>query len=142
MSFAKLRPIVFDTNVFISAAILPNSKSAEALIFAIEHFEIIQSEASWMELQQVIARPKLNRYLDAEARHDFLQQLIRSSRFIESQTIVTDCTDPKDNKFLELAIDDDANLNVSGDRHLLTMTPFRRIGICTPGDFLRLATTS
>jgi putative PIN family toxin of toxin-antitoxin system len=142
MSFAKLRPIVFDTNVFISAAILPNSKSAEALIFAIEHFEVTHSEATWMELQQVIARPKLSRYLDAEARHDFLQKLIRSSRFIESQTVVTDCADLKDNKFLELAIDAGANLIVSGDRHLLTMTPFRGIGICTPGDFLRLATAS
>ena len=52
------------------------------------------------------------------------------------RTRVTKCIDSKDNKFLELAIDGNARLLVSGDAHLRDMHPFRGIAILTPGEFL------
>ena len=52
------------------------------------------------------------------------------------QTRVTECSDPKDDKFLELAIDGKAQILVSGDSHLRDMHPFRDIAIVTPGEFL------
>lgn len=97
MSSAKFPPIVLDTNVFISAAILPNSTSAKALLVALEKFEVNLSESTWTELLQVIGRPKLNRYIDDEGRHEFLQRIVRSSRFIETKSNIKDRTDPKDN---------------------------------------------
>ena len=136
MSSAKFPAIVLDTNVFISAAILPNSTSAKALLVALETFEVNLSESTWIELLQVIGRPKLNRYIDDEGRHEFLQRIVRSSQFIETKSNITDCTDPKDNKFLELAVDACASIIVSGDMHLRSMSPFRGIIIYTPGEFL------
>lgn len=46
------------------------------------------------------------------------------------------CRDPKDNKYLELAVSSDANFIISGDKDLLVLHPFRKISILTPDQFL------
>jgi predicted nucleic acid-binding protein len=51
-------------------------------------------------------------------------------------TSVKECRDPKDDKFLELAISGGASYIVSGDADLLTLHPFRGIAVITPQDFL------
>lgn len=135
MNFDK-PPIVLDTNILISAAILPASASARALLLALRNFQLVLSEATWDELRDVVARKKFNRYLTDEARNEFLGLIIRSSRFIESRTVVTDCVDPKDDKFLSLAIDAGAALIVSGDAHLRVLHPYRGISIHTASEFL------
>lgn len=129
-------PAVLDTNVLISAAILPGSSSARALVQAFRHFHLVLSEATWDELRDVIARKKFKRYLSDQARNEFLGLVIRSSRFIESRSLITDCADPMDNKFLALAVDSGASLIVSSDAHLLVMHPYRGIPIRTPSEFL------
>jgi len=128
--------IVVDTNVLVSAALLPNSTSARALDRALEEFQLIQSEATLAETIDVIMRSKFVRYIGEEGRSHFLFMLARVSEVIGVQTRITECSDPKDNKFLELAIDGNAQLLVSGDSHLRDMHPFRGIAIATPGEFL------
>ncbi len=54
---------------------------------------------------------------------------------IETTTPVTECRDPKDNKFLELAISAKADVLVSSDVHLLEMHPFRGVQILQLADF-------
>ncbi len=49
---------------------------------------------------------------------------------------VTECRDPKDDKFLELAISGRASHIVSGDADLLVLNPFREISIVSPYDFV------
>jgi len=49
---------------------------------------------------------------------------------------VTDCTDPKDNKFLALAEVAVAELIVASDPHLTDMHPWREIPILPPSAFL------
>lgn len=132
--------IVVDTNVLISAALLPQSVSARAFARAVEEFQMIQSEATLGELIDVIMRPQFVRYLDEERRSRFLFVLAQVSKVIGVQTRVTDCSDPKDNKFLELAIDGNAQLIVSGDSHLRDLHPFRGIAIVTPREFLAQGT--
>jgi len=44
---------------------------------------------------------------------------------------------PKDDKFLELAVNGRADVIVSGDADLLALNPFRGIPIETPADYLR-----
>lgn len=53
---------------------------------------------------------------------------------------VTECRDPKDNKFLELAWNGRADLIVSGDHDLLALNPFREIPIVKPAGFIRIVT--
>jgi uncharacterized protein len=131
-----LKTIVIDTNVLISAAILPASVSAKALWYAVKNFQLVQSEDTWMEFRDVIARKKFDRYLQGEGRQEFIISITRASKFYDLTISITDCPDPKDNKFLELAVSANALLIVSGDVHLLDMNPYRGITIYSPSDFL------
>ena len=54
---------------------------------------------------------------------------------VETTTPVTECRDPKDDKFLELALSAKADVLVSSDIHLLEMHPFRGIQILQLVDF-------
>lgn len=49
---------------------------------------------------------------------------------------ITACRDPKDNKFLELAVAAKASCIITGDKDLLELHPFRGIPILTVNDFL------
>ena len=53
-------------------------------------------------------------------------------------TEVTDCRDPKDNRFLALALDSESDCIVSGDADLLALNPWRGIEIVSPGAFLAI----
>ena len=87
-------------------------------------------------MAQVILREKLNRYLTQEARHLFLAKLASMIEIEESRSVVNDCPDPKDNKFLALAIDAKAVCIVTGDSDLLALHLYRSITVCTPAEFL------
>jgi len=65
-----------------------------------------------------------------------LNDIEREALFIESEVKISECRDPKDNKFLELAVAGDANCIVTGDKDLLVLNPFRGIKIISPSDFL------
>jgi uncharacterized protein len=62
--------------------------------------------------------------------------LVQKSTLIKIQEKIEECRDPKDNKFLELAIDGKATEIVSGDQDLLILHPFRGIPIVTVSQFL------
>jgi putative PIN family toxin of toxin-antitoxin system len=136
MPIGDLARIVVDTNVLISAALLPRSMSARALEHALENFQLVQSADTLAELVDVIMRPKFAHYLDDEKRSHFLFVMAQVSELIAVQTRVTECIDQKDNKFLELAIDANARVIVSGDSHLLDLHPFRGIAVVAPADFI------
>lgn len=135
-------PIVFDTNALISAAILPKSVSRRALLHAIERFQLVHSEATWWEFSEVITRKKFDRYLSDQDRCDFMVLMARVSQFLNPSVSITDCLDPKDNKFLELAVASDARILVSGDDHLRTIHPYQGIAIVSPAEWLQHVTTS
>ena len=49
---------------------------------------------------------------------------------------ISDCRDPKDNRFLALALDSESDCIISGDADLLALNPWRRIEIVSPRAFL------
>jgi predicted nucleic acid-binding protein len=55
---------------------------------------------------------------------------------IDVGDVVTECRDPTDNKFLELALSGRGSHVVTGDSDLLVLHPFRKIAIVTPQSFL------
>jgi predicted nucleic acid-binding protein len=52
---------------------------------------------------------------------------------------VTDCRDPKDDKYLELALAAGAEIIVSSDDDLLVLHPWRGARILRPADYHALA---
>lgn len=84
----------------------------------------------------MLGREKFRRYVTEEQLERFLQGLLRETTLVEIQETIRVCRDPKDDKFLELAVNGGADCVVSGDDDLLVLNPFRGINVLTPSDFL------
>ena len=107
MTNDKSRRIVIDTNTLISAVIIPKSVPAQALKKALEHYVICISEETEQELVEVISRPKFNKYFvdNTFTRESFLRVFLESCIKVTPRTQVQDCRDPKDDKFLSVALE-------------------------------------
>ena len=132
----KTNRIVIDTNVIVSALIFSKSTTMQALREAKQNGVILISVEILSELIDVLSRPKFDRYLSIEIREDFLASLARETELITINETIDICRDPKDNKFLELAISGNATHIITGDKDLLELHPFRDILIVTPSQFL------
>jgi putative PIN family toxin of toxin-antitoxin system len=126
---------VFDTNTFISAILLEGSVNARALDRAFEIGKVVVSDATFSEFTQVLFKKKFDKYLTNERRLQSLSKLERDTTLQKVTTTLTVCRDPKDDKYLELAIDCNAACIVTGDKDLLVLHPFHKIPILTAADF-------
>ncbi|MEN9564726.1 MAG: hypothetical protein RIR73_2970 [Chloroflexota bacterium] len=127
---------VFDTNVIVSALLMKKSVARDALDKARTAGDILLSIDVIEELHDVLSRPAFDRYIDEEDRLKFLSLLVKEATLVEINEIVKECRDPKDDKFLELAVNGNATLIVSGDKDLQVLNPFRNIPILSPREFL------
>ncbi|QLE53991.1 putative toxin-antitoxin system toxin component, PIN family (plasmid) [Nostoc sp. C057] len=130
------RRFVFDTNVLISAFLFSQSKPRQALEQATVIGVIVLSSSVLSELEEVLYRPKFDRYLTKERRQEFLEDLTENAQFIDVTEQINECRDPKDNKYLELALSSQAECIVTGDDDLLVLNPWRGIEILTVQEFL------
>lgn len=130
------RRFVFDTNVLISAFLFSQSKPRQALDQATVIGVIVLSNSVLSELEEVLYRPKFDRYLTKERRQEFLESLTENAQFIDVTEQINECRDPKDNKYLELALSGQAKCIVTGDDDLLVLNPWRGIEILTVQEFL------
>jgi putative PIN family toxin of toxin-antitoxin system len=67
----------------------------------------------------------------------FLAELARVVELVAITQRITLCRDPRDDKFLELAIAGRADFLVTGDVDLLTLDPFHGTAIMDPATYLR-----
>lgn len=118
----------------ISAFLLSKSIPRQALDTATAAGRLLLSTAT--ELTEVLRQPKFDRYLAQHRRMTLLAVVIHNADLVEVDIAITDCRDPKDNKFLELAVSGQATHLVTGDRDLLVLHPYRSTTILTPRQFL------
>ena len=86
-------------------------------------------------MYDVLSRPAFDRYIDEEDRIRFLNLLVKESILVDITEKIEECRDPKDDKFLELAVSGKADFIISGDDDLQTLNPFREIEIISPREF-------
>ena len=127
--------IVIDTNVLISAGLLPQSKTAQVLAIAVTHFVIAQNQATWHELETRIAKKKFDNYFGENGRLRHLIQIAQSVQFFQAAARVAVSADATDDKFIELAIDCGAKIIISGDADLKEIKSYRGIEILSPARF-------
>ncbi len=94
------------------------------------------SLATVTELNDVLRRPHFDKYVHEDECLEFLATLVMDAELVVVTEVETDCRDPKDNKFLELALSGQATHLVSGEKDLLVLHPFRGVRILTPQIFL------
>ncbi len=130
--------IVIDTNVLISAVLSPNGTAKKAFVKAIAYFQLIQSEATYEELVTRLQKKKFDKYISFEDRKQFLHWVRIDSNFLIVENQTTICSDPDDNKFLDLASKGQADYLITGDRDLLSLDVYQNTRIIQPASFLRI----
>ena len=128
--------VVVDTNALVGGLLLSASVPARAVHRAIAEGQLLASDATIMELADVLARPKFDPYVTIGERQEFLRLFGRIAERIPIVHLVRACRDPKDDKFLELAVNGEARLIITSDADLLALHPFRGIDVLRPADYL------
>ena len=128
--------VVVDTNVFVSRLLRFDSVPGRAAEKAIHHAILLVSQSTMSELADVLAQAKFDRYVTIEQRLQFIRLIAHTARFVPIVHAVRECRDPKDDKFLEVALNGEADVIITGDAGLLGMRPWREIAILSSSDYL------
>ena len=133
------RRIVLDTSVVVSGLILPASVPGRVIDHAVRSGHLIATGETMAELIARLMSPKFDRWLPLEDRQATLDRLIPLVEIVEVVRVVRACRDPKDDKFLEAAVNGTADVLVTGDKDLLVLNPFAGVAIVPPAQYLEQA---
>jgi putative PIN family toxin of toxin-antitoxin system len=100
----QLRRLVLDTNVLISAALRNGSLPHRALLKARMEALLLVSDETLAEFREVLLRDKFDRDVDRVLREGLLEEYARHCTLIPIHSPIRACRDPKDDKFLEVAM--------------------------------------
>ena len=130
--------VVVDTNILVSFAIRPNSDFEKIFDHIAAHGVSLVSDDTVAELFDVLSREKFRKYIPLDQSIDYVEWYAGISERVLVTEHVVACDDPKDDKFLSLAVAGKADCLIAGDRHLLDMVKFNDVPIYRPAQFIRL----
>jgi predicted nucleic acid-binding protein len=131
----KPERIVFDIELLIARLLLPASDAALALNKALDEAELLISDPYLLALESVLARPALESYLPADARHEYPVWLRRIGTTV-LPVPVPPGRHPHDDRVLELALAGKADLIISESPALLALPGYHGIPITAPALYL------
>jgi predicted nucleic acid-binding protein len=150
-------PVVFDVNVLVGAVVggrsdfeswpspPPTSDNSFADCVGIANdareFSLWLSEHILQNVVDVLTDPNDGFGWETEMAEEYVDVLwdiaeASGGGVNEPRERVNDCSDFEDNRILELAIECDADLIVSDDEHLTSMSPWRGRPILRPREFV------
>jgi uncharacterized protein len=127
--------VVVDTNVFISAALKEKTPPETAVHLAAASHLLLKSTITERELFVTLDRPRLAPLIPPDFLN-WLHEPMAAAELVKITERIAACRDPKDDKFLELAVNGHADVLITGDSDLLALNPFRGVPIITPADFV------
>ena len=133
--------VVVDTNVLVRAVMRPHGTVGPVLL-RLRHgdYTLLYAQALLEELLDVLNRPRIrHKYgLTEEDIETVVGLILLRGEAVVPEQRISACRDPKDDKFLEVAVAGKADVIVSGDKDLLALHPFAGIPILPPAAFLRM----
>ena len=129
---------VLDTNTLVSRLLLPGDTAARAVDHALALGVPLVSNDTLAELAEVLSRPKFDRWVSVDERQRFIELLGGIARRVVITHRVRACRDPRDDKFLHVALNGGAEAIVTGDSDLLVLDPFHGVRMLKPAEFLVL----
>lgn len=126
--------VVFDTNIYVSALVLPGSRGEEALSRIVEGRDrLLISKPILDELLGVLAR-KFSR--DAEELARVAVFVDGLAEMVQTGVRTSILSDEPDNRILECALAASADAVVTGDKGMLALGTWRGIEILTLAAYL------
>ncbi|HOJ20388.1 MAG TPA: putative toxin-antitoxin system toxin component, PIN family [Armatimonadota bacterium] len=130
---ARLR-VVLDTNLFVAAYWNPRSAPARVLSACEENqLQLLYSAAIRREMDHILRKA----HTSEAFRHRVSLLLEDAEEVCPTRTLHLVQDDPEDDKFLECALEGDADYLISSDAHLLRLGPIDGACIIKPGAFAR-----
>jgi uncharacterized protein len=126
--------VVFDTNIYISAFVIPGGNAEKAFLQAINgDFELYTSIAILTELAG-----KLEEKFRWEKQKiaQLLTHVSKTAKVLKTLPYIKILVDEPDNRILECAIEAKADLLVTGDKHLLKIKQYEEFKVIKLADFL------
>ena len=128
--------VVFDTNIFISALIFPNSSAEKAVLKIIEgRDELIMSHNIIDEVLTVLSN-KFNRNREALSRTAV--NLAEIATMVKPKERISILRDEPDNRIIECAIAGKADAIVTGDKEMLQLGKCGEIRMITLKHYLAI----
>jgi uncharacterized protein len=129
------KKVVFDTSSLLAVCIYPDREPAQIFRLALLHCELVATAQTLAELALVLGRPKFDTWRPQQQRMAWLQHYAANVVEVQPKSQVTDCRDPKDNKFLDAALAASADVIVSSDNDLLVLQPYGDIDVLNLQEF-------
>jgi uncharacterized protein len=126
--------VVFDTNIYVSALVIPGGNAEDAYLEAVRGtFELYTSVAILTETARVL-QTKFD-WADDKVR-EAVQDIGQVATVLRPRPTLHILDDEPDNRILECAIAAQAEFVVSGDRHLLALKQHADITMISLAAFL------
>jgi len=137
----RLMRAVVDTNILVRAIIRPHGSVGPVLLRLRQgEYTLLYAWESLEELIDVLSRPRIRdkyQLTDGDIATVVGLILVRGEEVTTAERIAV-CRDPRDDKFLEIAVSGEADVIASGDQDLLVLHPFAGIPIVPPNAFLQM----
>jgi putative PIN family toxin of toxin-antitoxin system len=128
--------VVFDTNVYVSAFLIPGSLAEDAFLHIQRKHAILSTSIPILTETARVLRTKFH-----QTEQDItatLKLIGRAATVVTPSVKIMVLEDIPDNRILECALEAGADLIVTGDRHLLRLKKFQDVAIVRVADFVRL----
>lgn len=132
----RRRRFVLDTNILVSAALTPGGVASEVARYISQQGYFVFSAETFAEFREVLYRSVFDSYLTNQDRRAFVIPLLRKSVRVETTEAIQACSDPDDDKFLDVAVAGKAECIVTRNVGDFPADSFRDVLILTPEQFL------
>ena len=132
--------VVLDANILISF-LLTHGETISKIVDGWEQqkFTILTTSEILTEVRQVVERFVAAKLIKEETALALLDEIENDSLIVPGLTTLNISPDKKDNRYLECAIDGEADYLVTGDkRHLLPLKTINKTKIISPKEFTEI----
>ena len=133
--------VILDTNLLVSRILTPDSVTASAVRMIIDHCHLLVSQATMDEFALILTRIQSKGYIKQDEALLLIHAYKEIVEWVPIIERVQACRDPKDDKFLELAVNGKAEYIITGDKDLLVLHPFNNIKILSTKAFIETLLT-
>lgn len=128
--------VVFDTNIFISAFIIPGRQGEKAVLKIIEDQDSLLISADIIKEVLSVLSSKFGR--DREALSHVAVTLSELAELVKPARRIRLLKDEPDNRILECAVSGRADFLVTGDKKILQLQEYKGVKIITLREYLEL----
>jgi len=126
--------VVFDTNIFISAFVIPGSQAEKAVLRIIEGRDVLLLSKGILDELLTVLSTKFSR--DKEEISRVAVILSEMAEWVVPSEKIKVLNDDPDNRILECAVSGSADVIVTGDKELLRLRGYEKTKIISLKEYL------